>query len=76
MFAEELHGFGEATGLAAIPSRWWVAFAGLCLAWAAWGLARGRRLGPAQAPAPPPIPPRAEYVDALARALMRSRKVR
>jgi hypothetical protein len=73
LFAEELHGYGEATGLAAIPTRWWLAFAGLCLAWAAWALARGRRLGPAQRPAPPPAPPRAEYVDALARTLVRGR---
>ena len=73
IFAEALHGYGEATGLAAIPTRWWVVFAGLCLAWAAWALARGRRIGPAEKPAPEPIPPRSAYVDALARALVRGR---
>lgn len=73
LFAEALHGYGEATGLAAIPTRWWVVFAGLCLAWAAWALARGRRIGPAEKPPPEPIPPRTAYVDALARALVRGR---
>lgn len=73
LFAEALHGFGEATGLAAIPTRWWLAFAGLCLAWAGWALARGRRIGPPQAPEPTPVPPRSAYVDALARQLVRGR---
>ncbi len=71
IFAEALHGYGEATGLAAIPTRWWVAFAVLCLAWAAWALARGRRMGPAEEPVAEPVPPRSAYVDALARALVR-----
>jgi hypothetical protein len=73
MFAEELHGFGPATGLAAIPTRWWAVFVGLCLAWAAWALARGRRIGPADAPPPPTVPPRRAYVDALARTMIRGR---
>lgn len=73
LFAEALHGFGEATGLAAIPTRWWLTFAGLCLAWAAWALARGRRIGPAEAPEPDPVPPRSAYVDALARTMVRRR---
>ena len=73
IFAEALHGYGEATGLAAIPTRWWVVFAALCLAWAAWALARGRRIGPAEKPAPEPVPPRSAYVDALAHALVRGR---
>jgi hypothetical protein len=73
LFAEEIHGYGEATGLAAIPTRWWVVFGGLCLAWAAWALARGRRIGPAEKPGPEPVPPRSAYVDALARALVRGR---
>jgi hypothetical protein len=73
LFAEALHGFGQATGLAAIPLRWWLAFGGLCLAWAAWALARGRRIGPAQAPEPTPVPPRIAYVEAMARQLLRGR---
>ena len=73
IFAEALHGYGEATGLAAIPTRWWVAFAVLCLAWAAWALARGRRIGPADEPVREPVPPRSAYVEALARAIVRGR---
>ncbi len=72
-FAEALHGYGEATGLAAIPARWWVVFGMLCLAWAAWALARGRRIGPAEEPVPEPVPPRSAYVDALAGAIVRGR---
>jgi Domain of unknown function (DUF4350) len=73
IFAEALHGYGEATGLAAIPTRWWVLFGGLCLAWAAWALARGRRIGPPEEPLPEPVPPRTAYVEALAGALVRGR---
>jgi len=73
IFAEALHGYGEATGLAAIPARWWVVFALLCLAWAAWALARGRRIGPAGEPVPEPVPPRSAYVEALAGAIVRGR---
>jgi hypothetical protein len=73
IFAEALHGYGEATGLAAIPTRWWVVFALLCLAWAAWALARGRRIGPADQPVPEPVPPRSAYVEALAGAIVRGR---
>lgn len=73
VFAEALHGFGEATGLAAIPARWWLTFAGLCLAWAAWALARGRRVGEAEVPEPEPVPPRSAYVDAVARMIVRRR---
>ena len=72
-FAEALHGYTPASGLAAFPGRWWVTIVGLALATGAWALARGRRLGPAQRPDPAPIPPRAAYVDALARALVAGR---
>ena len=73
IFAEALHGYGQATGLAAIPARWWVAFALLCMAWAAWALARGRRIGPAEDAVPDPVPPRSAYIEALARTIVRGR---
>jgi len=68
-FAEAIHGFGPATGLAAFPSRWWVSIALLALAAGAFVLARGHRLGgpdplPAQAPSP-----RSAYLDAMAATL-------
>lgn len=68
-FAEAIHGFGPATGLAAFPSRWWVAIALLALAAGTFVLARGRRLGgpdplPTQAPSP-----RAAYLEAMAATL-------
>jgi Domain of unknown function (DUF4350) len=75
-FAEAVHGYTAATGLAAFPARWWATFAGLALAAGAWALARGRRLGPAEAPAPEPIPPRAAYVDAMAHAIVAGRRAR
>jgi hypothetical protein len=72
-FVESVHGYGRASGLGAIPGRWWFAlgglvFAGLLLMWA-----RGRRLGPPEALERPLPPPRREYVDALAALLERSR---
>jgi hypothetical protein len=73
VFAEALHGYTEATGLAAIPTRWWIAFGGLILAAGAWALARGRRLGPPEPAAPEPAPPRREYVEALATVLLKTR---
>ena len=73
VFAEALHGFGAATGVAALPGRFWLVFVGLCLAGAAWALARGRRLGPPEPPAETGPPPRSAYVDALAASLARAR---
>lgn len=73
VFAEALHGYGEATGLGAIPGRWWLAFAGLALAGGAWAVSRGKRLGPPESPPPPAVPPRSAYVDALAATLLRAR---
>lgn len=72
VFAEALHGYGQATGLAAIPASWWLAFAGLALAGGAWAVARGKRVGPPETPPPPAVPPRSAYVDALAATLLRA----
>jgi hypothetical protein len=71
-FAEAIHGFGPATGLAAFPDRWWVAIALLALAAGAFVLARGRRLGgpdpvPARAPSP-----RVAYLEAMVATLRRT----
>jgi len=73
VFAEALHGFGVATGIAALPGTFWFVFVGLCLAGGAWALARGRRLGPPEPPARVRQPPRSAYVDALASTLSRAR---
>jgi hypothetical protein len=73
LFAEALHGFGTASGLAAIPTRWWILAIGLALAGGLWALARGRRLGPAGPTAAAAAPTRSAYVDALASALVRAR---
>jgi hypothetical protein len=66
LFAEAIHGYGPATGVAAFPSRWWVAIALLALAAGAFVLSRWRRLG-----GPDPLPshtssPRSAYLDAMA----------
>jgi hypothetical protein len=69
MFAEAIHGFGPASGLAAFPRRWWVAIALLSLAAGTFVLARGRRLGgPDPLPARPPSP-RTAYLAAMAATL-------
>jgi len=72
VFAESIHGFGPATGLAAFPTRWWVAIGLLALAAGAFVLGRGRRLGgpdslPTLAPAA-----RSAYLEAMAVTLART----
>ncbi len=67
-FAEAIHGFGPATGLAAFPGRWWVAIALLALSAGAFVLARGRRLGGRSLPARAPSP-RTAYLEAMVATL-------
>lgn len=71
-FAEGVHGYGQAEGLAALPRRWRMTLAGLGLAAAVWLVARSRRLGPPEDEARPLPPPRWAYVDAVAGTLART----
>jgi len=73
-FAEGVHGYGNETGLMAIPLRWKVALGGLALASVVWMIAVGRRLGPAEPEARDLAPPRRAYVDALTTTLARTKK--
>jgi hypothetical protein len=72
-FAESVHGYGAASGLDAIPSRWWLAFGGLCAAALVFALARGRRFGPAELAARELPPARVEFAEALATQLAKAR---
>jgi hypothetical protein len=74
VFVESVHGYGSATGVAALPASWRVALAlgGAAAVLLLW--ARGRRLGPVQELARRLPPPRRDYVDSLAGALARSRR--
>jgi hypothetical protein len=72
VFAEGAHGFGEASGLGAIPGRWQAALVGLTLAALLGLIAAGRRLGPPEEADRPLPPPRREYVDAVAVSLART----
>jgi hypothetical protein len=72
-FVESVHGYGTASGLAAIPDRWWWVFAGLCLAALVLVAARGRRFGPAEAPARQLPPARADFAEAVAAQLAAKR---
>jgi hypothetical protein len=72
-FVESVHGYGRASGLGAVPGRWWFALGGLVLAALLLMWARGRRLGPAEALERPLPPPRRQYVEALAALLERTR---
>lgn len=74
VFAEHGHGYGAARGLAALPTEWKAALAGLLLAGLIWMLARGRRLGPPEDPVRRLPPPRRAYVDALAASLARTKE--
>ena len=73
VFLESYHGFGAATGVAAVPTRWWVGVGVLAFAALLLMLASGRRLGPPQADARELPPPRRAYVEALAGVLARTR---
>ena len=73
-FLESFHGYGEATGLRAVPARWWAAFGLVLAAAVVLMLARGRRLGPAQLPARDLPPPRRVYVESLGGVLARIRR--
>jgi hypothetical protein len=73
-FVESVHGFGRATGLAALPARWQLGLAIAVLAALVLLLSRGRRLGAAELTAGDPTPARREHVDALALALRRARE--
>jgi hypothetical protein len=73
-FVESVHGFGEATGLAALPARWRFALAVAVLAALLLLVSRARRLGPAEEDGGAPTPARREHVDALALALRRARE--
>ena len=72
-FAESVHGYGRATGLAAIPVRWRFALAFAVLAGLLWLLSRARRLGPPELTGELPTPARREHVEALALGLRRAR---
>ena len=73
-FAESIHGYGEQTGLAALPRQWRWALIGLGIAGLTAIAARVRRLGPPEDESRELPPPRREYVEAIATALMRTRR--
>ena len=73
VFVETVHGFGGASGLGAIPSRWRWALIGLALAALLFAAAHARRLGAPDPPGRAVPPPRALYVQALAATLSRTR---
>jgi hypothetical protein len=72
-FVESVHGYGTATGLAALPDRFQWALVLLGLSGLLLIAARWPRLGPPEPPDEPLFPPRRAYVDALAATLARSR---
>jgi hypothetical protein len=74
VFAESIHGYGEASGLAGLPERWKWVLAGLAIAAAVAIASRFRRLGDIDPPEPPVLPPRRAHVEALALALQRTRQ--
>jgi Domain of unknown function (DUF4350) len=73
VFVEGPHGYGTATGLAALPARFKWALILLVLSGLLLIAARWPRMGPPEPPEEPLFPPRRAYVDALAATLARSR---
>jgi hypothetical protein len=74
VFAEGVHGYGTATGIAAIPFRWKVALVAVALAALLAMVAGGRRLGPPEDDARRLPPPRRAYVDSVAETLARTHR--
>jgi Domain of unknown function (DUF4350) len=74
VFVESVHGYGEASGIRAIPTSWKWTLGGLLLAALALIIARGRRLGPPERESRELPPPRRAYVDSLAGVLARTRR--
>ncbi len=72
-FAEGVHGFGNARGLGALPGRWKLALALVAIAAIVFVASRARRFGPPDRPARELPPARAEYVQAMAVSLERTR---
>jgi Domain of unknown function (DUF4350) len=72
-FVESVHGYGTATGLAALPARFRWGLVLLGLSGVLLIVARWPRFGPAEPAERPLFPPRRAYVDALAASLARSR---
>jgi Domain of unknown function (DUF4350) len=71
-FLETVHGYGQETGLAALPARALWVLAGLALAALAFVWSMARRIGPPEEEAAPPAPPRRAYVEAVAAGLAAS----
>jgi hypothetical protein len=74
-FAEAQHGYGTASGLAALPSNWTLCALGLIVAAALALWASGKRLGPPQQVARVLAPNRADTVYALAASIARTREL-
>ena len=69
-FDEYDHGFGHpGTGLAGLPLRWKWGLALAAVALGVWVLSAARRFGPPASSERALVPPRAEYVDAMATLL-------
>jgi hypothetical protein len=73
VFVESVHGYGETSGLAAIPERWLWTLGALAVATLVWMLARGRRLGPPERAQRELPPPRRDYAEALGLLLARTK---
>jgi hypothetical protein len=69
VFAEGVHGYGESSGLGALPDRWKLALFVLGAAAVVFAWARARRLGPPDQPDRELPPARSVYIDAMAGTL-------
>ena len=73
VFFETYHGYGGGSGLAAIPFRWRAALLLSIAAALVFMLARWRRFGPPEAAERELAPPRAQFVEAVATTLAKTR---
>jgi hypothetical protein len=73
LFAETYHGYGVATGIAAVPAGWKAALGGLLLSSLVLIWARVRRVGPPDRPHRALAPPRVNHVHGVADLLTRAK---
>jgi hypothetical protein len=74
VFAESVHGYTNATGLAALPAEWKWALGLAALAALVMIAARARRIGPPDEGGRDLAPPRAAYVESMAGILGRTNR--
>ncbi|MFN8015864.1 MAG: DUF4350 domain-containing protein [Acidimicrobiia bacterium] len=74
VFAEGIHGYGDANGFAGLPMSWRITIVGLFLALVIFAAAKGRRFGVGEEPNRELPPRRIKFAHAMAQAMRKSKR--